>query len=170
MAGADGFGSVRGREFPSIREQPLEGGSIAFPEAVFPPLDEQGSEAGPLREGRTVLGAEHVQQRGVAVGPHRRVVHHAHRREGVIHRPAGARIGLRQERRREIELQPLPALELAGKLGAELGELHQLGLTAAFSITPAPMDLQQAYQQAEANLEQSAEQLARLLHGLSGRR
>ena len=85
-------------------------------------------------------------------------------------RPAGARIGLRQERRREIELQPLPALELAGKLGAELGELHQLGLTAAFSITPAPMDLQQAYQQAEANLEQSAEQLARLLHGLSGRR
>ena len=64
----------------------------------------------------------------------------------------------------------VPVVGLAGKLGAELGELHQLGLTAAFSITPAPMDLQQAYQQAEANLEQSAEQLARLLHGLSGRR
>jgi len=64
----------------------------------------------------------------------------------------------------------IPVIGLAGKLGSELGELHQLGLTAAFSITPAPMGLQQAYQQAEANLEQSAEQLARLLHGLSGRR
>ncbi|HLV77724.1 MAG TPA: glycerate kinase [Marinobacter sp.] len=62
----------------------------------------------------------------------------------------------------------VPVIGLAGKLGAELGELHQLGLTSAFSITPAPIDLQQAYSQAEANLEQSAEQLARLAHALSG--
>lgn len=62
----------------------------------------------------------------------------------------------------------VPAIGLAGKLGGDLNELHDLGLSAAFSITPAPMDLQQAYASADFNLEQSSEQLARLVHRLSG--
>ncbi|QFS86367.1 MULTISPECIES: glycerate kinase [unclassified Marinobacter] len=64
----------------------------------------------------------------------------------------------------------VPVIGLAGKLGAELGELHRLGLSAAFSITPAPMELQEAYSQAADNLETAAGQLARLVHSVSGRR
>jgi len=61
----------------------------------------------------------------------------------------------------------VPVIGLCGKLGAELTPLHQTGLTAAFSITPAPITLPEAYARAEANLEQSSEQLARLTHGFS---
>ena len=64
----------------------------------------------------------------------------------------------------------VPVIGLAGKLGSELKELHELGLSAAFSITPAPLDLQEAYAKAALNLEQSAEQLARLVHSFAGRR
>ena len=64
----------------------------------------------------------------------------------------------------------VPVIGLAGKLGAELGELHRLGLSAAFSITPAPMELREAYSQAADNLETAAGQLARLVHSVSGRR
>ncbi|KPQ29545.1 MAG: glycerate kinase [Marinobacter excellens HL-55] len=64
----------------------------------------------------------------------------------------------------------VPVIGLAGKLGDDLDELHKLGLSAAFSITPAPMSLQEAYRQAEKNLEQAAEQLARLVHVFSDRR
>jgi glycerate kinase len=61
----------------------------------------------------------------------------------------------------------VPVIGLCGKLGAELTPLHQTGLTAAFSITPAPITLPEAYAHAEANLEQSSEQLARLTHSFS---
>lgn len=61
----------------------------------------------------------------------------------------------------------VPVIGLCGKLGAELTPLHQAGLTAAFSITPAPIPLPEAYARAEANLEQSSEQLARLTHSFS---
>ncbi|PSF07019.1 glycerate kinase [Marinobacter halophilus] len=64
----------------------------------------------------------------------------------------------------------VPVIGLAGKLGSELQALHDSGLSAAFSITPAPMDLQEAYAKAADNLEQAAEQLARLVHSLSGGR
>lgn len=64
----------------------------------------------------------------------------------------------------------VPVIGLAGKLGSGLQELHKLGMSAAFSITPAPMELQEAYAQASENLEHSAEQLARLVHSLSGQR
>ncbi len=64
----------------------------------------------------------------------------------------------------------VPVIGLAGKLGDDLDELHKLGLSAAFSITPEPMSLQEAYNRAEKNLEQAAEQLARMVHSLSGRR
>lgn len=63
----------------------------------------------------------------------------------------------------------VPVIGLAGKLGRELQELHDLGLSAAFSITPAPVGLQEAYTKASENLEQAAEQLARLVHSLSDR-
>lgn len=61
----------------------------------------------------------------------------------------------------------VPVIGLAGKLGDDLSKLHDLGLSAAFSITPAPIRLQDAYQQAEKNLAQAAEQLARLVHAVS---
>lgn len=60
-----------------------------------------------------------------------------------------------------------PAIGLCGKLKGELAPLHDIGLTAAFSITPAPMSLSEAYTHAEANLEQASEQLARLIHSIS---
>lgn len=43
----------------------------------------------------------------------------------------------------------VPVIGLAGKLGDDLDELHKLGLSAAFSITPEPMSLQEAYNRAE---------------------
>ncbi|WP_372965244.1 glycerate kinase [Marinobacter sp.] len=61
----------------------------------------------------------------------------------------------------------VPVIGLCGKLGAELAPLHDAGLTAAFSITPAPITLSEAYAQADANLEHSAEQLAHLIHSFS---
>lgn len=63
----------------------------------------------------------------------------------------------------------VPVIGLAGKLSDDLEELHKLGLSSAFSITPAPIDLETAYARAADNLEQSAEQLARLIHSLSDR-
>ncbi len=65
----------------------------------------------------------------------------------------------------------VPVIGLCGKLGgAELAPLHSVGLTAAFSITPpAPITLTEAYGRAEANLEKSSEQLARLAHSFSRR-
>ena len=63
----------------------------------------------------------------------------------------------------------VPVIGLCGKLGAELAPLHSVGLTAAFSITPAPITLTEAYGLAEANLEKSSEQLARLTHSFSRR-
>ncbi|MGC8120999.1 glycerate kinase [Marinobacter sp. VGCF2001] len=61
----------------------------------------------------------------------------------------------------------VPVIGLCGKLGTGLGPLHDAGLTAAFSITPAPMTLTDAYTAAQYNLQHSAEQLARLVHSLS---
>lgn len=61
----------------------------------------------------------------------------------------------------------VPVIGLCGKLGADLGPLHDTGLTAAFSITPAPITLPEAYARADANLAHSSEQLARLVHSFS---
>ncbi|WP_323752664.1 glycerate kinase [Marinobacter sp.] len=63
----------------------------------------------------------------------------------------------------------VPVIGFAGKLGRDIDALHSLGLTAAFSITRAPMELKSAYAQAEANLEQCAEQFAQLTHALTGK-
>ncbi|MDP4548639.1 MAG: glycerate kinase [Marinobacter sp.] len=61
----------------------------------------------------------------------------------------------------------VPVVGFAGMLGQDFSALQAQGLTAAFSITRGPMELQSAYAQAEANLEQCAEQLALLTHALS---
>lgn len=60
----------------------------------------------------------------------------------------------------------VPVIGLGGKVGGNLADLHKQGLTAAFSITPAPMDLASAYAQAADNLAATAEQIARLVHRL----
>ena len=60
----------------------------------------------------------------------------------------------------------VPVVGFAGMLGQDFSALQTKGLTAAFSITRGPMELQSAYAQAEANLEQCAEQLALLTHAL----
>ncbi|MBJ6138509.1 glycerate kinase [Marinobacter litoralis] len=60
----------------------------------------------------------------------------------------------------------VPVVGFAGMLGLDFSALQAQGLTAAFSITRGPMELQSAYAQAETSLEQCAEQLARLTHAL----
>lgn len=60
----------------------------------------------------------------------------------------------------------VPVIGLAGRVGTPLDNLHDIGLTAAFSITPAPMTLVEAYADAPTNLARVAEQLARLAHNL----
>ena len=62
----------------------------------------------------------------------------------------------------------IPVLALAGRVGSGLEALHRLGITAVFPIAPGPVSLDQAYSEAGANLERTAEQLARLTHGLRG--
>ncbi|MEC7816245.1 MAG: glycerate kinase [Pseudomonadota bacterium] len=61
----------------------------------------------------------------------------------------------------------VPVIGLGGKVGGDLSDLHAQGLTAAFSITPAPIALADAYDQAAENLADSSEQIARLVHGLA---
>lgn len=60
----------------------------------------------------------------------------------------------------------IPVLAIAGRVGDGLEALHQLGIIAVFPIAPAPLSLDQAYSEAESNLARTAEQLARLTHGL----
>lgn len=61
----------------------------------------------------------------------------------------------------------VPVIGLGGKVSGDLADLHKQGLTAAFSITPAPMELTTAYAQAADNLADISEQIARLVHRLS---
>ena len=62
----------------------------------------------------------------------------------------------------------VPVLGLGGKVGSDLTALHDLGLAAAFSIVPEPMTLDEAMRDGQKNLEQCAEQLARLIHAIRG--
>ena len=62
----------------------------------------------------------------------------------------------------------VPVLGLGGKVGSDLTALHDLGLAAAFSIVPEPMTLDEAMRDGQKNLEQCAEQLARLVHAIRG--
>ena len=60
----------------------------------------------------------------------------------------------------------VPVIGLCGRLGRDLQAMHDLGMTAAYSIVPAPATLEEAMHEAEANLKQTAGQLARTVHGL----
>lgn len=61
----------------------------------------------------------------------------------------------------------VPVIGLCGRLGRDLQAMHDLGLTAAYSIVPGPATLEEAMHEAEANLKQTAGQLARTIHSLS---
>lgn len=58
----------------------------------------------------------------------------------------------------------VPVIGLAGKLGdSDLTAVHEAGITAVFSIAPGPMSTEQAIANAGCYLENTAEQMARLL-------
>ena len=57
--------------------------------------------------------------------------------------------------------QGIPCIALAGSIGDNLGELHQQGLEAVFSICQGPLSLQQAMQTGEELLTRTAEQTVR---------
>ncbi len=57
----------------------------------------------------------------------------------------------------------VPVIGLAGRVGDKLSPLYATGVTAAFSIVPGPSTLADAIGDAERNLEQVSEQLARMV-------
>ncbi|WP_165855821.1 glycerate kinase [Marinobacter sp. JSM 1782161] len=64
----------------------------------------------------------------------------------------------------------VPVIGLGGRVGNDLQALHAIGLTAAFPVVQGPSSLADAIDAADANLVQSAEQLARLAGALGSRR
>ena len=58
----------------------------------------------------------------------------------------------------------VPCVALVGALQGEVRSLHKEGLTAAFSITPRPMPLEEAMAKTAEHLEAAGENLARLWH------
>ncbi|BES70101.1 glycerate kinase [Marinobacter nanhaiticus D15-8W] len=64
----------------------------------------------------------------------------------------------------------VPVIGLAGRVGDELAPLHASGLTAAFAIVPGPASLGDAMGNAERNLVQAAEQLARMAIAIASKR
>lgn len=56
-----------------------------------------------------------------------------------------------------------PVIGLAGRLSSDLDTLYDLGFTAFFSITPQAMPLSEALATAPKNLQQTADNLARLI-------
>ncbi|KAA1176124.1 glycerate kinase [Marinobacter salinexigens] len=61
----------------------------------------------------------------------------------------------------------VPVIGLGGRVGAELSPLYEVGLTAAFSVVHGPSTLEQAIAEGKDNLEQAAEQLARVVAAFS---
>jgi glycerate 2-kinase len=60
----------------------------------------------------------------------------------------------------------VPVVALAGVVGASLQALHEHGLTAAFSIAPGPLTLPDSLAHAAQHIARTAEQIARLVHGV----
>jgi glycerate kinase len=56
----------------------------------------------------------------------------------------------------------VPVVAIVGARSGPTSSLHQLGLSAIFDVTPGPMSLNQAVDQAEENISYVAEQVARL--------
>jgi glycerate kinase len=60
----------------------------------------------------------------------------------------------------------VPVIALAGVVSASLQALHEHGLTAAFSIAPGPLTRSDALMNAAQHIARTAEQIARLVHGV----
>ena len=58
----------------------------------------------------------------------------------------------------------VPVVAVAGTLGTGYQTLYRQGVNAVFSISPGPMPLAKAIEDAEANLRDTAEAIARLWH------
>ena len=57
----------------------------------------------------------------------------------------------------------IPVIAIAGSVSNDRGVLHRHGFSALFSITPGPMDLTTAKRQSASLLQETAEQVARLI-------
>lgn len=65
---------------------------------------------------------------------------------------------------RKAQKHNIPVIALCGTLSASPGQIKDLELTAAFSILPAPITLEEALKQTAALLEQTAFNLMRTLN------
>ncbi len=63
----------------------------------------------------------------------------------------------------------IPVIALCGALEATPGDLEEIGLSAAFSILPRPMSLEEALRETETLLEQTAHNVFRTLLAGAGR-
>ncbi len=66
--------------------------------------------------------------------------------------------------------QGVPCIALAGSIGENLGDLHQQGLDAVFSICQGPLSLEQAMQRSETLLALAAEQAVRCFFAVHNKR
>ncbi|GAA5221275.1 glycerate kinase [Membranihabitans marinus] len=55
-----------------------------------------------------------------------------------------------------------PVIGLAGSVGSQTALLHDIGLTAIFSILPSPMSLEEAIKNGSQYIEQTSEQIMRI--------
>lgn len=55
----------------------------------------------------------------------------------------------------------VPCFAIAGGIGERIGELHEVGINAVFSLCPGPITLEQASANSESLLENAAEQAVR---------
>lgn len=58
----------------------------------------------------------------------------------------------------------IPVIALGGSVESDLSELHDQGLTAAFSINSKPVSLEYAIKNAQSLIEQQSEQIFRLIY------
>ena len=58
----------------------------------------------------------------------------------------------------------IPVIAIGGSVESDLSELHNQGLTAAFSITTKPVSLEYAIKNAQSLIEQQSEQIFRLIY------
>ena len=68
---------------------------------------------------------------------------------------------------RHAKKKGIPCIAIAGSVGENLGELHERGIDAVFSLCSGPMSLQEAMAQAEVSIARSTEQVLRCF--LAGR-
>ncbi len=57
--------------------------------------------------------------------------------------------------------QGIPCIAIAGSVGRDLGELHDIGITAVFSLCPGPMTLEESMRLSRENIARVTEQAIR---------